>query len=53
MARTVKARGPMWWMVSLPLMGVFGGALAQDNSEGSEQMEVEMPGWPLIRLSLN
>jgi hypothetical protein len=31
----------MWWMVGLLLMGVFGRALAQDNSAGSEQMEVE------------
>src|SRR4029450_6220763 len=41
MTRTVKAGGPMWWMVGLLLMGGFGGALAQDNSGESEQMEVE------------
>jgi len=31
----------MWWIVSLLCMGVFGHALAQDNTGGSEQIEVE------------
>ena len=41
MARAAKTGGRMWWMVGLLLMGVFGRALAQDSSGGSEQMEVE------------
>ena len=31
----------MWWMVGVLLLGVFGRALAQDNSAGNEQLEAE------------
>ena len=41
MARAVKSGGPMWWMVGLLLMEMFGRTLAQDTPAGSEQLETE------------
>src|SRR5262245_53397370 len=51
-AGTVKAGGPIWWIVGLLLMGVFGRALAQDNArhhgpiaQGRKGDRVAEDGW--------
>ena len=52
MAWAVKSGGPMWWIVGLLLMGVFGRALAQDNArhhgpiaQGRKGDRVAEDGW--------
>ena len=43
MAGPVKSGGPVWWIVGLLLMGVFGRALAQDNpGEASRGVQIAL-----------